>query len=175
MTHTFHFGIYLYDDQTINKLLLCHTLGAFISFCHSEICISIDTHWTPLYKRDLRDVAIINSSRFKIKALSLRNCFTPFDPGSKELLGGQLRHSVRRMLFLWSLGRSDMYVCFKTAWRLSSPTNVILAHFHIQNALLLLFQYTHIWRRLKAGLRLSPFKFAWNTFEKADSRPEKGW
>ena len=45
---------------------------------------------TPLYNRDLRDVGFIVSSRFTIKALSLRSCSAPFDPGSRRFLGGQL-------------------------------------------------------------------------------------
>ena len=32
------------------------------------------------------------------------------------------------------------------------------------------FQYTHNQRRLKKGLHLSLWKFAWKTFENADSR-----
>ena len=55
-----------------------------------------------------RDVAFIVSSRFKIKALSLRSCFVPFDPGSRELLGGQL---VRTILLNRKLAEERSVVC----------------------------------------------------------------
>ena len=49
---------------------------------------TIEPHYrTPLYDRDLRDVAFIDPSRFKIKALCLPSCF---DPGRRQFLGGQL-------------------------------------------------------------------------------------
>ena len=52
---------------------------------------TIEPHYhTPLYDRDLRDVAFIYTSRFAIKASSLRSCSAPFDPGSRQFLGGQL-------------------------------------------------------------------------------------
>ena len=50
--------------------------------------VHIVSHYrTPLYDRYLRDVAFIDPSRFKIKALCLPSCF---DPGSRQFLGGQL-------------------------------------------------------------------------------------
>ena len=102
-----------------------------------KIGVPICTYRTPLHERDLRDVAFIVSSRVKIKALSLCNCFAPFDPGSRQFLGGHLErvnthactitwHSTWRALFFrtW-MGRSDLYVGFKTALRVSSLRNAM--------------------------------------------------
>ena len=73
---------------------------------------TIEPHYhTPLYDRDLRDVAFIDSSRFKIKALCLPSCF---DPGSRQFLGGS--HTC----LYTTPGCSYLYVTFKTALRLST-------------------------------------------------------
>ena len=75
---------------------------------------TIEPHYhTPLYDRDLRDVAFIYSSRFKIKALCLPSCFWP----GKQTVSRRL---TSHTCLYTTPGCSYLYVTFKTALRLST-------------------------------------------------------
>ena len=110
--------------------------------------VSTHTYRTPLYKCDLRDVALINSSRFKKKASSLRNCFAPFDQGSRELLGGQLEGTAHGSRYFSapeiSLGRSDMYVLFQNSFAFNISQERDSGLFSQSKHTFSAFQYTHI-------------------------------
>ena len=81
----------LFFPQKISSWKFSLILGCVYWVLPLDMYISYPTiiphYQTPLYEIDLRDVAFIVSSRFKIKALCLRSCF---DPGSRQFLGGQL-------------------------------------------------------------------------------------
>ena len=118
-----------------------------------QIC----TYRTSLYERDFRDVAFIVSSRFKIKALSLPSCFAPFDLGNRLAWEGLICMWASKQLCVYHVSETWfwLYVTFKTHFfqRYNMPIS------------------KDVWKRL-CVYHLQ--KFAWKTFENADSRQKIG-
>ena len=79
---------------------------------------TIEPHYrTPLYDCDLLDVAFIDPSRFKIKALCPPSCF---DPGSRQFLGGHftrmLVHNTWVVLFVCEVQNSFAFIDLSETW-----------------------------------------------------------